>query len=276
MRDWEEVADHPGYRDLCRALLDAAGPAPDERVLDIGTGTGIVAELISREGPGGARVTAVDPDPRMVDLASRYTDPGQCAVGGFGNLGTLFAPASFDCAVAANSLHLAPDVREAVHEVARLLVPGGRFALLTGYFDGAQAPESVPVYTRVLRRALRIAREEGRPGPDRITLRPGTGRVTVLRRAALGEELAEAGFRVLHDRVRPLDIDAGLAAAMVSADMIAGSVFTGLTPRESTDILRTAVAEVAPGLTAETLRRNYLLIVARLETPAGTADWRER
>ncbi|MFD8723168.1 class I SAM-dependent methyltransferase [Streptomyces sp. NPDC059629] len=276
MADWEEVADHPGYRGLCRALLDATGPARGERILDIGTGTGIVPELIRRYGPGEVRVTAVDPDPRMVGLASRYTDPGHCVVGGFGNLRPLFAPASFDCAVAANSLHLAPDVSRAVHEVAGLLVPGGRFALLTGYFDGAQAPESVPVYTRVLRRALRIAREEGVLGRDRITLRPGTDQVTVLRRAALGEDLVEAGFHVIHDDIHPLDIDAGLAAAMVSADMIAGAVFTGPTPQESTKILRRAVAEVAPGLTAGTLRRNYLLIVARLQTPVETEDWRDR
>lgn len=48
------------------ALLDAAGVGPGTRLLDVGTGIGTVAAAASARG---ARVTAVDAEPGMIELA---------------------------------------------------------------------------------------------------------------------------------------------------------------------------------------------------------------
>jgi len=50
------------------ALLDAAGVAAGTRLLDVGTGPGVVARAAAARG---ARVTAVDADPGMAEAAAR-------------------------------------------------------------------------------------------------------------------------------------------------------------------------------------------------------------
>lgn len=50
------------------ALLDAAGAGPGSRVLDVGTGPGVVAGAAAARG---ARVTAVDAEPSMAEAAAR-------------------------------------------------------------------------------------------------------------------------------------------------------------------------------------------------------------
>ncbi|MFC4908547.1 class I SAM-dependent methyltransferase [Actinomadura gamaensis] len=105
-------------------LLDAAGVGPGSRVLDVGTGPGVVsAEAVRR----GASVTAVDAEPSMAAIA-RANVPGldvRLAV-----LPDLPLPdAEFD-AVVGNFVinHIgAPDA--AVREFARVLRPGGKLAL---------------------------------------------------------------------------------------------------------------------------------------------------
>src|SRR4051812_6431769 len=49
-------------------LLDAAGAGPNTRLLDIGTGPGVVAGAAAARG---ARVTAVDAEPSMAAAAAR-------------------------------------------------------------------------------------------------------------------------------------------------------------------------------------------------------------
>jgi protein-L-isoaspartate O-methyltransferase len=50
------------------ALLDAAGAGTGTRVLDVGTGPGVVAGAAAARG---ARVTAVDAEPSMAEAAAR-------------------------------------------------------------------------------------------------------------------------------------------------------------------------------------------------------------
>ncbi|HLU68463.1 MAG TPA: methyltransferase domain-containing protein, partial [Kofleriaceae bacterium] len=54
---------------LAAALVDAAGPRPGERVLDVACGTGVVARLVAeRVGSSGA-VTGLDCNPGMLAVA---------------------------------------------------------------------------------------------------------------------------------------------------------------------------------------------------------------
>ena len=57
-------------RNILEAILDAAGVAAGQRVLEVGPGLGVLTEALLERG---ARVTAVEKDAR---LAARLTDPG--------------------------------------------------------------------------------------------------------------------------------------------------------------------------------------------------------
>ena len=121
--DAEAAARAPGAPDRYdAALLDALGPVEGAAVLELGCGAGDLSlELLRR----GARLTAVDVSPRMVELARSRAE---------GHEGTfLVAPAeetslpaeSFDLAVGKGVLHHV-DVPAAAAELRRVLRPGAR------------------------------------------------------------------------------------------------------------------------------------------------------
>jgi SAM-dependent methyltransferase len=108
-----------------------------EHVLDVGTGTGIVAERVAAcVGPSG-QVVGVDISPEMLAFAQK-----QLAARGFTNVslregGAESIPAdnnSFDVVLASLSLMYVVDRATAAREIARVLRPGGRFvgAVWTG------------------------------------------------------------------------------------------------------------------------------------------------
>ena len=111
-------------------LLDIADLQPEERVLDLGCGTGTLAIDACRRQPGVV-VHGLDADPRMIELARRKGDAA--GVGLELRRGTAtalpYADGAFD--VVLSSLffhHLDRAAKEvAAREVVRVLVPGGRF-----------------------------------------------------------------------------------------------------------------------------------------------------
>lgn len=102
------------------ALLDALGPLEGAAVLELGCGAGDLSlQLLSR----GARLTALDISPRMVQLA-RSRAPGASFVVSPAEE-TGLPDASFDVIVGKWVLHHV-DVAAAAAETHRLLAPGGR------------------------------------------------------------------------------------------------------------------------------------------------------
>jgi SAM-dependent methyltransferase len=114
------------------ALVDATAPGTDDHVLDVAAGTGNIAV---RAAARGARVTACDLAPRMVQLGRERTGPG---VEWFeADVEDLPLPdATVDIALSAFGVIFALRPEVAVAQLRRVLVPGGRVGLAVWTIDG--------------------------------------------------------------------------------------------------------------------------------------------
>jgi SAM-dependent methyltransferase len=115
---------------VARAVVDAARPHPDERVLDLACGTGNAALLAAA---CGARVIGVDTAPRLLEVArERARSLNVAAQAEFreGDLQELpVANGSADVIVSVFGLIFAPDPARALQEVARAAAPAARVFL---------------------------------------------------------------------------------------------------------------------------------------------------
>lgn len=105
-------------------LVKAAAVRAGQRVLDVGTGTGVVAITAAREG---ARVTGVDPTPQLLDQARENAAIAGVAAE-FHQAGAEdlpFADASFDVVLSQFGHMFSPYAQRAADEMLRVLKPGG-------------------------------------------------------------------------------------------------------------------------------------------------------
>ena len=112
-------------------LIAVASPEPGERVLDLATGTGIVArKLATRVGPGGT-VTGLDISPGMLAVArDRAAREGATIDWVEGRAEALpFPDGAFDLVTCQFGLMFFSDKAAALREVRRVLAPDGRVAL---------------------------------------------------------------------------------------------------------------------------------------------------
>jgi SAM-dependent methyltransferase len=122
-------------RRLSEPLLDFAGFRTDGRLLDIGCGTGGMARAMAARWP--AR------DVIGIDIATPYIAFAQ-SQGGPANLHfevadavrLPYADASFDGAAAQLVLNFVPDPLAALHEMQRVIVPGGSVVAAVWDFRG--------------------------------------------------------------------------------------------------------------------------------------------
>ena len=109
--------------EVVRVVADDSAP----RLLDLGCGTGALAELVLGALPG-ARLTCVDLSPRMVD-AARARLGGQAHVLLADVERLPFHDSSFDAAWCNDSFHHYPDPECAAFQAWRVLAPGGTLVL---------------------------------------------------------------------------------------------------------------------------------------------------
>ncbi|MDR6534903.1 methyltransferase domain-containing protein [Variovorax soli] len=115
-----------------RALMALASPQPQEQVLDVACGTGLVAlAAAERVGPRG-HVLGTDISDRMVDAARQRAAQRGVHQLGFARMDAeqLALPdGGFDLALCALGLMYVPDPALALRELRRVLRPGGRVGL---------------------------------------------------------------------------------------------------------------------------------------------------
>lgn len=113
------------------ALLDRVGPRPGERVLDVATGTGIVARRAApRVAPGG-RVVGLDLNDGMLAVARTAAADARPAIAWVrGDAAALpFGDAAFDRVLCQQALQFLPEPVLALREMRRVTAPGGSLGL---------------------------------------------------------------------------------------------------------------------------------------------------
>ncbi len=135
---------HIGGAEATSALLDQLKIGPETRVLDIGSGIGGPARAIA--GRYGARVTGVDLSPDFVETARQLTAlVGLDAAFVTGSaLDLPFEDASFDLATLIHVGMNLSDKPRLFAEAARVLVPGGVFAVYDVMLSGAHPEFPLP------------------------------------------------------------------------------------------------------------------------------------
>jgi SAM-dependent methyltransferase len=112
-----------------RLLLEALALGPDDSVLDVACGPGIVVGAVA---PSAREVVGIDLTPEMLDLARE-----RCAEAGIDNarfdIGDVtelpYGDGEFTRVVCRYALHHVSDPRAVVAEMARVCAPGGRVAI---------------------------------------------------------------------------------------------------------------------------------------------------
>lgn len=184
VRQADELSRSPGFRELRDRILERAAPSSDDRALDVGSGTGLLALALAPRCHG---VWAVDVAPAMVEHL-RWVVAGQ----NLGNVYPLVASAatlplgdgSIDLVVSNYCFHHLKEgeKRLALAEALRVLRPGGRFVfgdMMFGWSPGIERNRAIvrekvralarrgPAgYMRILSNAVRMAAGRGeRPAP---------------------------------------------------------------------------------------------------------------
>ena len=135
--------------DTLRMIIEAAWPGPDDTVLDVACGGGIV---VCAFAPYVRRAIGIDVTPAMLDEAQRLAaEEGLTNVEWRrGDVNSLpFEDASFTIVVTRFSVHHFPDPAAVLREMARVCAPGGRLVVVDMY--ASQDPAKAVEFNRLER-----------------------------------------------------------------------------------------------------------------------------
>ena len=134
--------------------MDLLDPAPDERLLDVATGTGAVLRALQGRAVPPRSVTGIDASAAM--LAHVGPLPQGWSVGVGDARALPFEDGAFDVVSASYVLHIVDDLPAVLAEIRRVLRPDGRLVTVTP----GVPPRGL---ARPLARALDRLADRGRP-----------------------------------------------------------------------------------------------------------------
>jgi SAM-dependent methyltransferase len=148
---------------LARRMVSLAGVNPGSHVLDVGTGTGLVALLVAPLIPGG-KIIGIDHSPGMLEQASaKATFQNLDNIASFQQMDAEcldFPDQSFDVVLSLFALLHFPRPILALKEIHRVLRPGGR--VIIGVGSGPNLLSLTGVAWGIRRMIDRIAVARGR------------------------------------------------------------------------------------------------------------------
>lgn len=128
---WDRLRSlHASEEVVEAAIVEALGPKPIRHLLDLGTGTGRMLQLLSSRT---SRAVGLDASHAMLSVARANLERAGLARVEL-RQGDVYAPpfarGSFDAIVVHQVLHYLDDPARALREAARLLTPGGRILIV--------------------------------------------------------------------------------------------------------------------------------------------------
>lgn len=140
-RNWANFLEK-FHAPLYKSVFDRVGVSRGTRLLDVGCGAGLAAQLAAELG---AQVTGIDAAPAFIEIARERVMDGDFLVGDMEEL--PFAGASFDVITGFNSFQHAANPVAALKEAKRTARGGGQIAIVT--WGKPQECEHAPVMAAI-------------------------------------------------------------------------------------------------------------------------------
>jgi ubiquinone/menaquinone biosynthesis C-methylase UbiE len=149
----------PGTREEHRMALSMLELSPSDRVLDVACGPGNFARGFARAA-GEGLVVGLDASRTMLAVAVRETESANLAYVRGDACALPFRDGSFDAVCCFAALYLIQEPMRALDEIARVLAPGGRVALLSSCNRGPLSAGATNAVVRPLSGVRIFARDE--------------------------------------------------------------------------------------------------------------------
>ncbi|MFI6303249.1 class I SAM-dependent methyltransferase [Amycolatopsis thailandensis] len=182
----------PDGRSSYEILRDHVAGQP--RILDLGCGDGFLLDLLAK---AGHQVAGVDLSSADLALARQRPSLHDAPLITGRAQELPFPDGGFDACVSHMAFMLMPDIDQVAAELARILVPGGRLALIlsSGQAGGGGSYE---LFQKLIRPAL-----DGAPPEQRM---PSLGDRRTLHRDGIDEILVPTGFSPVAWTSEPIDL----------------------------------------------------------------------
>jgi SAM-dependent methyltransferase len=176
------------------ALIDLLAIGRDDRVLDVGCGTGRLAAAALERIDAHGRVVGIDPAMPRIALARKRVDSRLEFRAGFAEDLSYFPDASFDVVYLNSVLNWVADPPRAMRQAHRVLGPGGRLGIATTVGDRTNELHTLARRAWKTVRGVKVA--AGGSSGDRAPQKEG------IKAAAIRSLIEEGGFVVGRFEIR--------------------------------------------------------------------------